>query len=117
MTKAVELELESKEFGFYWENIGQIIEQITSECHEIIEANKANDRSHLQEEIGDLLHAAISLTVYCGFDPYETLDKSVSKFEKRYLSVVEKAKSDGRATLKGESFETLMAYWKAAKTK
>jgi len=116
LAKAKELELESKNFGFYWENIDQIIDQVTSECREVVEAYNSGDKEHLEEEVGDLVHAAISLTVYCGFDPKKTLQKSVAKYEKRYRSVVEFAKNDGYETLQGMDFDTLMKYWNKAKT-
>lgn len=37
----------------------QIIEQVQSECREVQEAWKEGNRAHLQEEIGDLIQAAI----------------------------------------------------------
>lgn len=36
--KIEEQEKESKDFGFYWENIDQLLEQILSECAEIKDA-------------------------------------------------------------------------------
>lgn len=54
----------AKEFGFYWENFSQLIEQIQSECVEIQEAWDKKDIDHLQEEVGDLIQAAISLSIF-----------------------------------------------------
>lgn len=112
-----EQEIEAREFGFYWENINQLIEQIQSECLEVQEAWQKNDRSHLQEEIGDLLLAAISLAIFCGLDPQETLLKSSEKFQKRYKTVVKLAQTDGYHNLHQQPSELLMNYWKRAKQK
>ena len=72
---------------------------------------------HLQEEIGDLIQAAISLAIFCKFDPHETLLKSIKKFQQRYDAVVQLARSDGYENLHKQSTEQLMNYWKCAKNK
>lgn len=110
-------ELEAQEFGFYWESFQQLIEQIQSECVEIQEAWVKENSLHLQEEIGDLIQAAVSLAVFCKLDPHETLLKSIEKFQRRYDLVVQLARSEGYENLHKQSFEILMDYWNRAKLK
>lgn len=110
-------ELAAKDFGFYWETFSQLMEQVQSECLEVKEAWDKKDRGHLQEELGDLIQAAISLTVFCKLDPRETLLKSIEKFQKRYDLVVQLAKSEGHKNLHQQPFELLTNYWKQAKKK
>lgn len=105
----------AKRFGFYWEHLDQLIEQIQSECIEIKEAWDKNDLKHLQEEVGDLLHAALSLAIFCRLDPKETLLLSSDKFQKRYDKLVSLAQQDGLENLKGKSFDVLLDYWNRAK--
>lgn len=110
-------EIAAKEFGFYWESIEQLIEQIVSECREIEEAYRKGDKRHLQEELGDLMGASISIAIFCGFCPSETLKYSIDKFQKRYDALVELVKQDGKKNLKNHSLDVLMDYWKKAKTR
>jgi uncharacterized protein YabN with tetrapyrrole methylase and pyrophosphatase domain len=110
-----EQEQEARQFGFYWENIHQLLEQIQSECREVEEAWQSHNTTHLQEEIGDLLQAAVSLAVFCNLDPYETLLKSVQKFQKRYETVVQLAHKDGYSNLHQQPVEKLLDYWNRAK--
>jgi uncharacterized protein YabN with tetrapyrrole methylase and pyrophosphatase domain len=110
-------ELVAKEFGFYWENFYQLIEQIQNECNEIQEAWHNENVSHLQEEIGDLIQAAVSLAVFCKLDPRETLAKSIEKFQRRYDAVVQIANSEGHENLHKQPSEILMDYWNRAKLK
>lgn len=117
LKKVEKQELVAKEFGFYWENFHQIIEQIQSECIEIQETWDKKNTAHLQEEVGDLIQAAVSLAVFCKFDPHETLSKSIEKFQRRYDVVVQLARNDGLENLHHQSSETLMDYWKRAKAK
>lgn len=105
----------AKKFGFYWENYGQLIEQIQSECAEVEDAYSQGDRAHLQEELGDLIHAAISLVIFFKFNPHETLQKSIEKFQQRYDALVEIAQKDGYEDLHRQSFEVLLSYWNQAK--
>lgn len=110
------LEHQADEFGFSWETPQQIIEQIQSECQEVLERLGKNERrDDLQEEIGDLMHAVFSLCVFCQFSSEETLTHSVDKFERRLKTVMSLAKSSGLTTLKGHSFDELMQYWQRAK--
>lgn len=108
-------EMAARKFGFYWERINQLLEQIQSECIEVQEAWEEGDRPHLQEEIGDLLHTTVCLAIFFDFDPHETLLKSIEKFQKRYNSVVELAQRDGYTHLQNQSFDVLLDYWKRAK--
>ncbi len=108
-------ELVARAYGFYWEHFNQLIEQIQSECVEIQEAWLKGDRTHLQEELGDVMHAAISLAVFCGFDPHDTLLKGINKFQKRYDTLVRLAKEDGHNDLHDQPFKVLMGYWNRAK--
>lgn len=116
LLKRVEIqELAARRFGFYWEQIDQLIEQIQSECLEVKEALEHGDRKHLQEEIGDLIQAAVSVAVFCDLDPEETLAKSIEKFQNRYDKLVALAKADGHDHLRGHTFEQMMHYWKLVK--
>ena len=115
LEKLTKLEHEADNFGFKWEGPHQIIEQIKSEAAEIDVHLKDGDRNKLQDEIGDLLHAAFSLCLFCQFDAEETLTKSVNKFETRYRIVEKLAKEQGLHNLHGLSFEELMNFWDQAK--
>ncbi len=111
------LELEAKNFGFYWENASQIMQQIISEYHEIqvhLDGKLPVD-STLEEEIGDLLHATFSLCVFCHFHPEKTLRLAVDKFAKRFAKVKELVLQQGLTSLHHLPFDTLMNFWDEAK--
>lgn len=110
------LEKEAREFGFEWPDDLMIIEQAVDECREIKEAIQHNeDRELIQEEIGDLLHSAISLCRFSGFDVEETLAKVNEKFGKRLHTLKKVTHELGLSNLKGQSFEFMLEVWKKAK--
>ena len=111
------LEEASCEFGLAWPDALTILQQIESECKEIREhLEKENcDKQALQEEIGDLLHAATSLAWFCQLDTQKTLSSSCDKFEKRLNMMKKIAAEQGLQHMKGESFQTLLQIWDEAK--
>ena len=112
----IHLEKDAREFGFDWPHNDAIVDQVISECQEIREALKNNEpRLRVQEEIGDLLHAAISLCVFEGYSVIETLTKVTEKFDARMLALKAIAKERGYETLKGESFNAMLKLWDEAK--
>ena len=76
LKKIVKLEREARNFGFDWPNKEMIFDQIISEIEEIKQAKD----SELQEEVGDLLHAVISLCIFLNYDLEETLGYVVTRF-------------------------------------
>jgi len=113
--KLTALETEAADFGFKWETAGQVIRQIRSEISETEIHLDDENKTKLQKEIGDLLHAVFSLCVFCKLDPQATLENSVNKFEKRFNAVRKLAVREGLTTLNGKSFDELMSFWDKAK--
>ena len=117
LSRIMEQEKTAQKFGFYWESLEQLLEQIKSECDEIKEAWQKEDKINLKEEIGDVMSAAISLSIFCNLDPIETLGENVEKFQKRYDVLVNLVKQDGFDDLVNQPMEKLLDYWHKAKKK
>ncbi len=116
LDKLLTIEKDSRQFGFDWPNVDLIFEQIKSECKEIQEAIANKETPHrIQEEIGDLIHAAINLCVYLDYDVVDTLSKTTEKFDKRMKALKQISKEHGHNTLKNQPIEVLLRYWEKAK--
>ena len=116
LSDLLHLEQDARSFGFEWPNETVIIEQAIDECREIEEAIANQEtRERIQEEIGDLLHTAISLCVFSGFDVNETLIKINSKFGGRMRAMKELSNQLELKTLHGQSFDFMLDLWKQAK--
>lgn len=116
LQKLIALERKTKTIGFDWPNIDTIIDQATSECKEIrqtIELKEGQER--LQEEIGDLLHAAVSLCVFMNMDVEQTLAQVNKKFGARLDALQQVAAQRGYTCLKGQPFDFLLELWEEAK--
>jgi uncharacterized protein YabN with tetrapyrrole methylase and pyrophosphatase domain len=112
----IKIEIDARDYGFDWPHEDMIIDQAISECEEIRAAIRDQEPSHrIQEEIGDLLHTAISLCLFAGYDPDETLTVITKKFGSRMNDVKKLAAQRGLETLKGQSIEFMLELWGEAK--
>ncbi|MFN7662265.1 MAG: MazG nucleotide pyrophosphohydrolase domain-containing protein [Alphaproteobacteria bacterium] len=115
LEKMISLEKEAADFGFEWPNLEMILDQAIDECREIKEALKTGSTAEIQEEVGDLLQAAIGVCVYAGFDVEETLDKTNTKFSNRMMALKKISAEKGLETLKGQPIERMLDLWKECK--
>jgi len=116
LEKLLAVENKARDFGFEWPNSDLAIEQAISECHEIKEVlDLGQSRERLEEEVGDLLHSAISLCVYLDLDVETTLQKVATKFEGRMNRLYKLAAEKGYSNLKNQDISILIDLWREAK--
>jgi len=117
LDKLVALELAGNDFGFYWPKVDYIFDQIANESKEVQDAIADRESPiRIQEEIGDLLHAVISVCIFYGYNPLEILTNATSKYDKRLSCLKEVTYKNGLSNLHNESLETKLAFWKEAKS-
>lgn len=97
--------------GFEWPNIDSLYDCINSEFEEFKEAVKEDDKTHMEDEFGDILFAAVNLARWYKIDAEQALLKANKKFEKRFRKMEELAVKP----LNDYSFEEFDALWKQAK--
>lgn len=116
LQKLIALERQTSLIGFDWPSTEIIIDQAISECEEIKHTLQMREgRKRLQEEAGDLLHAAVSLCVFEGLDVEETLQQINKKFGARLEALQKIVVDRGFETLKGQPFDFLLELWEEAK--
>src|SRR5947207_13673718 len=81
------------------------------ETAELEAALKAEDRQKIEEEMGDLLFAAVNLARYLHVDPEIALKKANAKFSRRFRAMEARARESGREfkELLRKEMETLWA--------
>lgn len=115
--RLVNLEEAAEEFGLKWPNALEIITQIESECQEIRVHLSQHDSSsdEFKHEVGDLMHAVMSLAWFCGLNSKQTLEHSCDKFEKRLAMMKTVIAEQGLSHMQGRNFDELMLVWDEAK--
>ncbi len=83
--------------GFDWENVEGVFEKMNEEAGELRQALGAKDVHKAEEEMGDLLFAAVNLARYLHIDPEIALKKANAKFSMRFRRMEELAAKSGKA--------------------
>jgi len=83
LERAAKLQKRAARTGFDWPDIEGPKSKIREELDEIAQAPP----EELEEEVGDLLFAAVNFARHLNIDPEEALRKANRKFEKRFRTI------------------------------
>src|SRR5271155_1208752 len=100
--------------GFDWDSVEGVFDKMSEESGELREAVNAKDARRSEEEMGDLLFAAVNLARFLHIDPEIALKKANAKFSARFRRMEEQAAKSDR-TLADVPREQMEEFWDAAK--
>jgi tetrapyrrole methylase family protein/MazG family protein len=100
--------------GFDWENVEGVFEKLNEEAREVTNALRANEPKEVEEELGDLLFAAVNLARFLKVDPEIALSRANAKFSQRFRAV-ERLAREGGHEFKDLPREEMEALWNATK--
>ena len=109
-----QLTRKASRIGFDWEDSGGVFEKMREETEELKKALGNRDQFKIEEELGDLLFAAINLSRFLKVDPEIALKKANAKFARRFRAM-EKLAQDSGKEFKDLPREEMENYWEAAK--
>ena len=95
--------------GFDWPDAEMAMSKVEEEAAELRQA--LTDNTNVEEELGDLLFAAVNVARLRGLDPEETLMRATDKFRRRFAKVEEAAGDK----LAGMGIDEMVTLWKQAK--
>lgn len=101
MLQGLQLTRKAARAGFDWHDADGIFEKLREEMAEVRHALKEKNAQQAEEELGDLLFAAVNLARFVEVDPEIALKKANAKFRRRFMEM-EKA-----ALQKAHSFHEL----------
>src|SRR4029077_11092340 len=109
-----QLTRKASRIGFDWEDAGGVFEKMREETEELKKALGNQDDRRIEEELGDLLFAAINLSRFLKVDPEIELQKANAKFVRRFRAMENLARESGRE-FKEVPRDEMEAHWEAAK--
>jgi len=109
-----QLTRKASRIGFDWEDANGVFEKMQEEIEELNKALKETDPLKTEEELGDLLFAAVNLSRFLKIDPEIALKKANAKFSCRFREMERLARKNGRE-FKDLPREEMEALWEAAK--
>ena len=103
--------------GFDWNSVSgawkKVHEEI-DEIQELLKKSKGRSKARLKEELGDLLFAIVNVTRKMNIDAEETLQRSTSKFMRRFSQIEHNSRKKGKHLHK-MSLKEMDRLWEQAK--
>lgn len=114
LLKAQRIQSKASRVGFDWKDASGALEKIEEELAELKEAIAVGDKGHIEEEMGDLLFAAVNTCRFIDVDAENALEGTSKKFARRFREVERRIREQGRA-LKECTLAEMDAVWDAVK--
>jgi tetrapyrrole methylase family protein/MazG family protein len=109
LTRASKLQHKAAKAGFDWEDVSPALDKLSEELEELRAA--VQEGSNVEEELGDLLFAAVKVGRFVQADGETALQKACEKFIRRFRQVEELAGGG----LEGLDVPALEALWRQVK--
>ncbi|PHZ86164.1 nucleoside triphosphate pyrophosphohydrolase [Paremcibacter congregatus] len=119
LTRAIKLQNRAARVGFDWPDTAQVLDKLNEEMaelsHELVEADKGNDRTtEIEEEFGDMMFVYANLARHLNLDPEKALRAANHKFERRFRQVEILALAEN-TSLENLSLDDMDQLWNAVK--
>ena len=94
--QAEKLQSKAAKVGYDWPDVDTAFAKLPEETAELRAAIDAGDADAMEEELGDLLFAAVKVGRFCGIDPEKAIRRSCEKFIRRFAGVESAVLAAGR---------------------
>ena len=117
LTRSHELQKQAAKVGFDWPDASGAAAKVQEEARELDEALRSGNEEHIDEELGDLVFAAVNLARLRKRGTAEELTRAAArKFETRFREVEKMVAASGKPW-EAFTLDELDAFWNAAKRK
>ena len=114
LTRAVKLQNRAARVGFDWPSTAEVIDKITEEARELLEARDSLTQAEVAEEFGDLLFVMANLARHMKVDPEAALRAANAKFTRRFGRIEDWLAEAGKTPADSDLAE-MDALWNRAK--
>lgn len=114
LTRAIKLQNRAARVGFDWPGAGDVLDKITEETAELVEARDKLGPDEREEEFGDLLFVMANLARHLEIDPELALRRANAKFTRRFQAIEASLAAEGRRPENSELAE-MDRLWNEAK--
>ncbi len=87
LTRALKLQNRAARVGFDWPSTADVLDKLTEEAAELVEARDTLTQAEITEEMGDLLFVMANLARHLNVDPEAALRAANQKFTRRFQRI------------------------------
>lgn len=114
LTRAVKLQNRAARVGFDWPSTDQVLDKLSEEMAELVEARENFGEAEVVEEFGDLLFVMANLARHMKIDPEAALRGANAKFSRRFGRIEDWLAEAGKRPADSDLAE-MDALWDRAK--
>jgi tetrapyrrole methylase family protein/MazG family protein len=116
LMEAFQMTTKAGRVGFDWPNAADVLAKLYEETRELrTEVSRATPSVHaVEEEVGDLLFAAVNVARVLGVDPESALKAANRKFRRRFRYIEEKLRERGKTPAESR-LDEMDVLWNEAK--
>jgi len=114
LLRALKLQNRAARVGFDWPETVQVLDKISEEAAELVEARNELTQDKVEEEYGDLLFVMANLGRHLGLDPEAALRRANAKFTRRFEGIEARLAAQGK-TPQDSNLAEMDALWDAVK--
>ncbi|ODS23441.1 nucleoside triphosphate pyrophosphohydrolase [Candidatus Endobugula sertula] len=94
VVRAAKLQKRASSIGFDWESSEGVYDKLAEELAELKEAQLSNNRSAIEDELGDVLFTVVNLARHLKINPEMALRRANTKFEQRFRCMEKQAQAE-----------------------
>ncbi len=110
LVRAEKIQKKARKVGFDWDDVAPALDKVSEELGELREAITL--QSNVEEELGDLLFAAVNVSRFVGFEAENSLHGACEKFIQRFAKM---EALTGDTPMESMTLDQLDALWEQAK--
>ena len=114
LLRAYKLQKRAARVGFDWPSTDEVIDKITEEAAELVEARDTLSQAEIEEEFGDMLFVMANLGRHLGIEPEAALRAASAKFTRRFEGIETRLAAMGK-TPADSDLEEMDSLWEAVK--
>lgn len=114
LIRAKRLQERAARVGFDWPHTEEVWEKVEEEWAELMEARRNDDRTGVEEEMGDVMISLVNLGRFLDVDADEALRKSIDKFIYRFGEIEKEFSTSGK-DITHATLEEMEVVWQRAK--
>jgi len=116
LMRSYKVQEKAAQVGFDWDKAEDAFKKLEEEVQELKKACESKDQAEIEEEMGDLLFAAVNVARFYKVQPELALSATVNKFIKRFEYVENESAKQGKK-LQDMTLEEMDALWEECKRK